>query len=129
MQAALSDACTASLDTLFPPQFNLSDIKRVLDTAQPDVQSVVPSPLVGFTLFVASNAALDSTNGGSSAPSFPVNTSPFADLSALRIKDPLQSCCTTMYEPRNINNESAFRIIHLAGASTKESSSCPEARM
>ena len=67
VQAALSDACTASLDNLFPPQFNLSAIKRDLDNAQPGVQSVVPSPIVGFTLFLASDSALDSTNGGSSA--------------------------------------------------------------
>ncbi|KAK9905638.1 hypothetical protein WJX75_003659 [Coccomyxa subellipsoidea] len=67
VNAALSDACTASLDNLFPPQFNLSAIKRDLDNAQPGVQSVVPSPIVGFTLFLASDSALDSTNGGSSS--------------------------------------------------------------
>ncbi len=66
-QGALSDACTASVADLFPPQFNLSSIKADLDNSPPDVRAVVPSPLVGFTLFVASNAALDSLNGGSSA--------------------------------------------------------------
>ncbi|CAL8471975.1 g11517 [Coccomyxa elongata] len=66
VNGALSDACTASVADLFPPQFNLSSIKADLDSSPPDVRAVVPSPLVGFTLFVASNAALDSLNGGSS---------------------------------------------------------------
>lgn len=65
-QAALSDACNASLDDLFPAQFNLSAIKDVLDKSDSQVKATVPSPLVGFTLFVASYAALDSTNGGTS---------------------------------------------------------------
>ena len=66
-QGALSDACTASVDDLFPPQFNLSSIKEDLDNSPADVRAVVPSPLVGFTLFVASNAALDSNNNGTSS--------------------------------------------------------------
>lgn len=65
LQAALSDACSASLENLFPPQFNVTAIKRDLDNAEAAVKKVVPSPLTGFTLFLPADTALSNATGNS----------------------------------------------------------------
>ena len=63
VQGAQSDVCAASLDDLFPPRYNVSAIREALDSAQLSVKATVPNPLVGFTLFLASDAAVNATNG------------------------------------------------------------------
>ena len=61
VQGAQSDVCAASLDDLFPSQYNVSAIREALNSAQLSVKATVPNPLVGFTLFLASDAALNAT--------------------------------------------------------------------
>ena len=63
VQGAQSDVCAASLDDLFPPHYNVSAIREALDSAALSVKATVPNPLVGFTLFLASDAAVNATNG------------------------------------------------------------------
>ncbi len=62
--------CAASLDDLFPPQYNVSAIRQALDSAQLSVKATVPNPLVGFTLFLASDAAVNGTTASGELPSW-----------------------------------------------------------
>ena len=63
MQAAQGDACDASVDDLFPQYRNVTLIKQQLDAAPAAVKAAIPNPLVGFTLFLASDSALNNGAG------------------------------------------------------------------
>ena len=65
LQAALSDTCSATVDDLFPAQYNVSDIKAALNRTNPALSDLVPSPFVGFTLLLVSNQAFADANSAS----------------------------------------------------------------
>ena len=58
MQAALSDTCSATVNDLFPQQYNVTEIHAALNrTNSPALTALLPSPFVGFTLILAGDQA------------------------------------------------------------------------
>jgi hypothetical protein len=55
------------VDDLFPQYRNVSVIKQQLNGAPAAVKAAIPNPIVGFTLFLASDSALDAAAGAISA--------------------------------------------------------------
>ena len=62
MQAALSDACSATVEDLFPRQENVTSIRGALNRTDPALSTLIPSPFVGFTLILAGNQAFANAN-------------------------------------------------------------------
>ena len=62
MQAALSDACSATVEDLFPRQDNVTSIRGALNRTDPALSTLIPSPFVGFTLILAGDRAFADAN-------------------------------------------------------------------
>ena len=62
MQAALSDACSATVEDLFPRQDNVTSIRGALNRTDPALSTLIPSPFVGFTLILAGDQAFADAN-------------------------------------------------------------------
>ena len=65
MQAALSDACSATVEDLFPRQENVTSIRGALNRTDPALSTLIPSPFVGFTLILAGDQAFANANSAS----------------------------------------------------------------
>ncbi len=67
MQAALSDTCSATVNDLFPQQYNVTEIHAALNrTNSPALTALLPSPFVGFTLILAGDQAFANAKSASS---------------------------------------------------------------
>ena len=66
MQAALSDTCSATVNDLFPQQYNVTEIHAALNrTNSPALSALLPSPFVGFTLILAGDQAFANAKSAS----------------------------------------------------------------
>ena len=66
VQAALSDTCSATVNDLFPQQYNVTEIHAALNrTNSPALSALLPSPFVGFTLILASDQAFAAAKSAS----------------------------------------------------------------
>lgn len=74
VQAALSDTCSATVDDLFPQQYNVTEIKAALNRTNPALSSLLPSPFVGFTLILTGDQAFANADSASRKPSLSHNS-------------------------------------------------------
>ena len=66
MQAALSDTCSATVNDLFPQQYDVTEIHAALNrTNSPALTALLPSPFVGFTLILAGDQAFANAKSAS----------------------------------------------------------------
>lgn len=59
--------CSATVDEILQ-QDNVTAIRRALDRTNPALTTLLPSPFVGFTLFLAGNQALTDAKSAASKP-------------------------------------------------------------